>query len=161
MRRSASIFISIAVLTGLLAALSIAVFQKGYAFGALGQGRLETLASGATFIALAALYAFTAALIMVVPLRAAGFLHTNIAEPLVATTIALLGAIVGTHAARFAFGAKNAPWELLDWRFLFAFALVAAHLVLNNLRRNALLRTLTFIVAVAAGLACLFWTFRF
>jgi len=44
---------------------------------------------------------------------------------------------------------------------VFAAAIVGAHLAMNELRRNVLLRTLFFVVFIAAALACLFWTFQF
>ena len=160
MNRTAAAFLLIAVLTGLLAALSIAVELKGYAFGALGLARLDGLASARSFVPLAALYALAAALMMLLPLRAAGFIMANAAIPVFSAALALLATIVGVQAARFAFGNHGALSVLLDWQFVFAAAIVAAHLAMNELRRNALLRTLFFVVFIAAMLACLYWTFR-
>jgi hypothetical protein len=71
MDRSLSSFLIVAVLTLALAALGFGLQQKGYMIGALGIDRLEGLAGPASFMPLAALYAFSAALIMVMPLRAA------------------------------------------------------------------------------------------
>lgn len=160
MNRTVAAFLLVAVLTGLLAAASIAVENKGYAFGALGVARLDGLASAATFIPLAALYSFAAALMMILPLRAAGFVHANAATPVYSAALVLFATIVGVQIARFAFGNHAALWALADWQFVFAAAIVAAHLAMNALRRNVLLRTLFFVVFIAATLACLFWTFR-
>lgn len=160
MNRTAAAFLLIAVLTGLLAALGIALELKGYAFGALGTARLDGLAGAATFIPLAAVYSFAAVLMMILPLRAAGFVMANAATPVYSAALALLATIVGVQAARFAFGNRGALWVLADWQFLFAAAIVGAHLAMNELRRNVLLRTLFFVVFIAATLACLFWTFR-
>lgn len=160
MNRTAAAFLLIAVLTGLLAALGIAVELKGYAFGALGVARLDGLASAATFVPLAAIYAFAAVLMMILPLRAASFVMASAATPVFSATLVLFATIVAVQAARFSFGNRGALSLLLDWQFLFAGAIVAAHLAMNELRRNVLLRTVFFVVFVAATLACLFWTFR-
>lgn len=160
MNRTATAFVLIAVMTGLLAALSIAVELKGYAFGALGIARLDGLASARSFVPLAALYAFAAMLMMLLPLRAAGFVMTNAAMPIFSASLVLFSTIVGVQAARFAFGNHRALLVLIDWQFIFAAAIVAAHLTMNELRRNVLLRTIFFALFVIATLACLFWTFR-
>lgn len=160
MNKAVSAFLLVAVLTGLLAAASIALENKGYGFGALGLARLDGLAGAATFIPLAALYAFAGALMALLPLRAAGFVYINAAVPVHATTLVLFSTILGVQAARFAFGSSGALWVLVDWQFLFAAAIVATHLFMNEVRRNALLRTLFFVLFVAAALACLYWTFR-
>lgn len=160
MNRTLSTFATLVVMSGLLAALSIAVDQKGYPFGALGLDRLDGLASAATFIPLAALYAFAGALMMVLPLRAAGFVYVNAASPTHAAAVVLLASIVGVQAARLAFGNEGALWALADWQFVFAFALIGAHFVMNDLRRNVLMRTIFFVVFLAASAACLYWTFR-
>lgn len=160
MNRTAAAFVLIAVLTGLLAALSIAVEAKGYAFGALGLARLDGLANAATFVPLAAIYAFAAVLMMILPLRAAGHVMVSAATPVFSATLVLFSTIVAVQAARFSFGDRAALWALADWRFLFAGAIVAAHLAMNELRRNVLLRTLSFVAFLVATLACLFWTFR-
>lgn len=159
MNRALSAFSLIVVLTGLLTAAGIALQARGYGFGALGVARLDGLANAATFMPLAAIYGFCAVLMMVLPLRAAGFVYTNGAVPVFGAALILLATIVGVQAARFAFGDDGAPWRLVDWRFLFAAALIAAHLAMNTLRRNVLMRTVFFVVFLAATLACLFWTF--
>src|SRR5690606_20050919 len=107
---------------------------KGYGFGALGTARLDGLASAATFIPLAAIYSFAAVLMMILPLRAAGFVMANAATPVYSTALVLLATIVGVQVARFAFGNHGALWVLADWQFLFAAAIVAAHLAMNALR---------------------------
>ena len=160
MSKAVSAFLPIAVLTCLLAAAGIALENKGYGFGALGVARLDGLANAATFIPLAALYAFSGALMTLLPLRGAGFVYINAAVPIHATSLALLATIIGVQAARFAFGDNGALWVLADWRFLFAAAIVLTHMFMNEVRRNVLLRTLFFVLFVAATLACLFWTFR-
>lgn len=160
MNRTISTFLFLTALTAGLAALSMAVRQKGYAFGSLGIDRLDGLADAATFIPLAATYAVTGALMMVLPLRGAGWVHANGATPLFMGTLVLLAAIVGVQLARFSFGQADAIGALADWRFLFGPAIVAAHLAMDGLRRNALLRTLGFMAFVAACALCLFWTFR-
>lgn len=160
MNRTVAAFLLVAVLTALLAAGSIALEDKGYGFGALGLARLDGLASAATFVPLAAIYSLTAMLMMILPLRAAGFVHASGATPVYSATLVLFATIVGVQAARFAFGSRDALWTLADWQFLFAAAIVGAHLVMNELRRNVLLRTLFFVVFIAATLACLYWTFR-
>jgi hypothetical protein len=160
MNRTLAAFLLCAVLTGLLAALSIALRIKGYPFGDLGLARLDGLAGSATFIPLAAIYSFAAMLMMILPLRAAGFVHANAATPVYSAALVLFATIVGVQAARFGFGSRDALWVLVDWQFVFAAAIVAAHLAMNALRRNVLLRTLFFVVFIAATLACLYWTFR-
>lgn len=160
MNRALAAFLAIAVMSGLLAALSVGLRLKGYGFGDLGLVRLDTIANAATFMPLAAIYAFAGMLMMILPLRAAGFIHANAATPLYSTALVLLATIVGVQAARFAFGNRDALVVLIDWRFVFAAAIVGAHLAMNELRRNVLLRTLFFVVFIAAALACLYWTFR-
>ena len=160
MNRAATTFLVVAVLTGLLAALSLAIRLKGYPFGALGIERLDGIANAATFIPVAALYAFTAMLMMILPVRAAGFIYLNAASPLWATSLVLLATIVGLQAARFGFGDRNALSALLDWQFVFAAAVIGTHLVLDGLRRDILMRTVFFAVFLVATLACLYWTFR-
>lgn len=160
MNRTLAAFLLVAVLTGMLAALSIALRIKGYPFGELGIARLDAIANATTFMPLAAIYAFAALLMMILPLRAAGFVHANGATPVYSAALVLLATIVGVQAARFAFGGRDALWVLADWRFVFAAAIVAAHLAMNELRRNVLLRTIFFVAFIAAALACLYWTFR-
>jgi len=160
MNRAATAFLVVTVLTALLAALSFAIRIKGYPFGALGIERLDAIASAATFIPIAALYAFTAMLMMILPVRAAGFFYANAAAPIWSAATVLLAAILGLQLARLAFGSRDAVSALLDWRFLFAAAVIGTHLVLDRLRRDILLRTLFFVVFLAATLACLYWTFR-
>jgi len=160
MNRTFAAFALVLVLTGLLAALSIAVELKGYPFGKFGVARLDNVASAATFIPLAALYAVCGALMMLLPLRAAGFVMANGAVPVFSTTLVLLATIIGVQLARFAFGNSGALSILIDWQFIFAVVIIGAHLAMNELRRNVLLRTLFFVVFLAACLACLFWTFR-
>ena len=67
--------------------------------------------------------------------------------------------IVGGLVARWAFGQSGVLGALLNWRFLFAVAVIGCHFVMNELRRNVLLRSLFFLVFAAATLACLFWSF--
>lgn len=160
MRNTALAFILIAALAGFLAALGFALIAKGYTFGGLGLARLGELANAAAFMPLAALYGFAAALMMLLPLRAAGYVHAHAASPVHGATLVLTGTIVGLAAARFAFGDRSAPWRLADPQLLFAAGIVAAHLTLNHMRRNMLLRSVFFVLFLAAALACLFWTFR-
>ena len=160
MSRTVSAFLFLAALTTALAALSFALLTRGYPFGALGIERLDELASSATFIPLAALYALAGALLMLLPARSAGWVHANGATPLFNAAVVLFATIVGVQLARLAFGNRNALMPLVDWQFVFAAAIVAAHLALDALRRNVLLRTVAFAVFVVACLACLYWTFR-
>lgn len=160
MNRTFAAFALITVLTGLLAALGMALQLKGYGFGALGAARLDALASAASFVPLAAIYSFCAVLMMILPLTAAGFVMGHGATPVYSATLVLLATIVGVQAARFGFGNRSALWVLVDWQFLFAAAIIAAHIAMNALRRNVLLRTLSFVAFNATTLACLFWTFR-
>lgn len=159
MNRTLATFLLVGLSAGLLAALSIAIHGKGYSFGELGVARLGMIASSGTFIPLAALYSFSAMLMMVLPLRVAGLIHANVASPVCATALVLFATIVGLQVARLAFGNQDALETLLDWRFLFAAAIVGAHLAVSELRRDILLRTLAFVGFTAATLACLYWTF--
>ncbi len=161
MAKSVSTFILVTVLTALLMALSIAVMRHGDPFGALGMKRLDGLAGAATFIPLAALYFFGVALLMILPLRAASFILVNGVETVYLAAIVLFATIVGCLVARMAFGQFTAYRALLDWQFVFVLAVLVCHAILNELRRNVLLRTLALAASVAATLACLFWTFRF
>jgi hypothetical protein len=161
MAKAVSTFILVTVLTALLMALSIAVMRHGDPFGALGMKRLDGLAGAATFIPLAALYFFGVALLMILPLRAASFILVNGAETVYLAVIVLFATIVGCLVARMAFGQFTAYRALLDWQFVFVLAVLVCHAILNELRRNVLLRTLALVASVAATLACLFWTFRF
>jgi hypothetical protein len=160
MNRTVSTFLLIAILTAALAAASLALEGKGYQFGALGLARLDALAGATTFIPLAAIYASAAVLMMILPLRPAGFVHASAASPLSAVAVALLATIVGIQCARAAFGDHEALWALIDWRFVFAAAIIGVHLVMSELRRNFLLRSIFVVVFLAATLACLYWTFR-
>ena len=161
MAKSVSTFILVTVLTALLMALSIAVMRHGDPFGALGMRRLDGLASAVTFIPLAALYFFGVALLMILPLRAASFVLVNGVETIYLAVVVLFATIVGCLVARMAFGQFTAYRALLDWQFVFVLAVLVCHAILNELRRNVLLRTLALVASVAATLACLFWTFRF
>src|SRR5690606_11364115 len=111
-----------------------------------GVKRLDGLASAATFIPLAALYFLSAMLMMALPIRAAGLVLKNAADPLFWTAVILFATIVGTVAAQWAFGQGEAIWVLWNWRFLFVAALVGCHLGINELRRNVLLRSLFLVV---------------
>ena len=161
MGKTLTSFALVTVLTVILMALSLYLAQKAYPFGATGIGRLEGLASSASFIPLAALYFFSAALLMVLPLRAAAFVLINATDRLHFVAVALFATIVGCLLARTAFGMPRALWQLWDWQLIFVPAIVASHLLLNEIRRNVLLRGLGLVVFVAAALACLFWSFRF
>ena len=160
MNRSATTFLTVSVMTGLLTALSLALRIKGYPFGSVGEARLDSLASAASFIPLAALYALSVALLMLLPLRAAAFVLVTAAAPFHTAAVVLLAGILGIQLARLGFGNSKALTEFLDWRFLFAAAIIGVHLVLDVLRRNVLIRSLSFVVFLAATLACLYWNFR-
>lgn len=149
----------VTILTVLLAALSIAVRSKAI-HGAIGLSRLDALAGAATFVPLAALYAFAAMLIVLAPARAAGFMYANAASPIFSASVVLLAAIVGLQVARAAFGSIAALGMFLDWQFGFAAAILIAHQLLDAFRRNVLTRTLGFVLFVVATLACLYWSFR-
>lgn len=161
MTKTLTSFALIALLTAVLMALSLYLAQKAYPFGPVGVSRLESLASSASFIPLAALYFFSAALLMILPLRAASFVLLNATDRLFFTVVALFATIVGCLLARTAFGMPRALWQLLDWQFIFVPAIVVSHLLLDEVRRNVLLRGLGLVIFVAATLACLFWSFRF
>jgi hypothetical protein len=160
MGKALSTFGLVAVLTGLLAAASFGLARNGYPFGSLGLARLEGLASSATFIPLAAIYFLSAALLMILPLRAASFVLVNGADRLFFAVIVLFATIVGLLSVRAAFGEAQALWALWDWQLIFVAAVAATHLLLDEIRRNVLLRTLFLVLFVAASLACLFWTFK-
>lgn len=161
MSRAVTAFAFVAVLSGLLMALSIAVARHGYPHGAIGARRLDDIADAATFLPLAAIYFFAAMLIMILPIRAAGAVLLNASEIVFWATIALFASIVGTLLARLAFGQSGALWALWNWRFLFAAAIVGCHFSMDTFRRNILLRSLFFVIFAAATLACLFWSFNF
>ncbi|ESY65023.1 MULTISPECIES: hypothetical protein [Mesorhizobium] len=152
-------FALVAVLTALLMALSLAVARHGYPYGAIGVRHLDGIADAGTFIPLAAVYFFTALLMMILPIRAASIVLTHAADAIFWTVIVLLATIVGGLLARWAFGQGSALLALLNWRFLFAVVVIGCHFVMNELRRNVLLRSLFFVVFAAAMLACLFWSF--
>ncbi|MGB3540269.1 MAG: hypothetical protein WBA42_19115 [Mesorhizobium sp.] len=160
MSRTFTSFALVTVLAGLLTALCLAVANHGYPAGSMGAKRLDGIADAATFLPLASVYFFSAMLMMVLPIRAAGFVLTNAADTLFWATVVLFATIVGNLIARRAFGQNDALWLLWNWRFLFVAAIVACHLGINDLRRNVLLRSLFLVVFAAATLACLFWTFR-
>jgi len=160
MRQTATAFLVVFLLSALVAAFCLAVSLKGYPHGATGIARLDSIASAATFIPLAALYAFAGLLIVLSPARAAGFLYANAASPIYFASIVLLASIVGLQAARFAFGDSGAWRALLDWQFIFAAAIIASHQLLDAFRRNVLLRTIAFVGFAVVMLACLFWNFR-
>lgn len=160
MKQTAIPFLVVMVLTALLAALSIAIQTKGYPHGATGLARLDAIANAATFIPLAALYAFAALLILLMPARGAGFMYANAASPIYFTSVVLLASIVGVQLTRAAFGGTSALRVLLDWQFVFAAAIIVAHQLLDAFRRNVLMRTLGFVLFVVAALACLYWNFR-
>lgn len=160
MQRTLISFALVTMLAGLSMALCLAVARHGYPFGSVGARRLDGLAGAETFLPLAAVYFLSALLMMVLPIRAAGMVLKNAADPLFWAAVMLFSIIVGCVAARFAFGQNQAVWALWDWRFLFVPAVVVCHLGINDLRRNVLLRSLFVVVFAAAILACLFWSFR-
>lgn len=159
MSKALTSFALVTLLAALLMALSLAVARHGYPYGVVGARRLDGIADAGTFIPLAAVYFFSALLMMLLPIRAAGIVLTHAADALFWKVIVLLAAIVGGLVARWAFGQGGALWALLNWRFLFAAAVIGCHFVMNELRRNVLLRSLFFVIFAAATLACLFWSF--
>jgi len=159
MSKALTSFALVAVLTALLMALSLAVARHGYPYGVTGVKRLDGIADAGSFIPLAAVYFFSAMLMMILPIRAAGVVLTNAADVIFWATIALFATIVGCLVTRWAFGQSGALWALLNWRFLFVAAIVGCHFIMNELRRNILLRSLFFVVFAIATLACLFWSF--
>ncbi|GHD10648.1 hypothetical protein ACFOEZ_07240 [Tianweitania populi] len=158
MQRAALSFALLAVLTALLVIACLFLAQKGYPFGAVGLRRLDSIASAPTFIPVAGLYFLTAALLVILPLRAASFVLSHATEVVFWAAIALIASIIGVVVARFAWGQSGALSSLVDWRFLYAAALVGAHFALDHLRKNVLLRSLFFAIFVAACAFCLFWT---
>jgi hypothetical protein len=160
MAKSISAFALVVVLSGILMALSVALVRQGYAFGAIGAKRLDGLADAASFIPLAALYFFGVALLMILPLRAAAFVLVSAVETTYLAVLVLFATIVGCLLGRVAFGQFDVLRVLIDWQFVFAAAIVVCHALLNELRRNVLLRSLALVASVAATLACLYWTFR-
>lgn len=160
MARTVSTFALVAVMTALLAALSIMLTRHGYGFGVTGTKRLDGLANAATFIPLAALYFFGVALLMILPLRAAGFVLVSGVDRLFWTVVVLFATIAGYLLARAALGDMQSLKVLLDWQFVFVALIAGCHALLNTLRRNVLVRTLAFVASVALALACLYWTFR-
>ncbi|MBZ9798812.1 hypothetical protein [Mesorhizobium sp. ES1-4] len=159
MSKALTTFALVAALTGLLMALSLTVARHGYPYGAIGARRLDGIADAGMFIPLAAVYFFSALLMMILPIRAASIVLTHIADALFWTAIVLLAAIIGCLVARWALGQWDVLRSVLNWRFLFAAAIIGCHFVMNELRRNVLLRSLFFVVFAAATLACLFWSF--
>ncbi|MFC5387262.1 hypothetical protein ACFPLB_14975 [Aquamicrobium segne] len=160
MSKAITSFLLVALLSAMLMALSLAVARYGYPFGMVGVRRLESIVSAQNFLPLAGLYFFSAALMMILPLKAASFVLLNAADALMWTVLALLAALVGCVAARWAFGQTSAPRSLLDWRLLLPLAVVGCHIGLDVLRRNVLLRSLAFAGFFLLTLACLFWNFR-
>lgn len=161
MTKALSTFVLVALLTALLAMASLLASRQGYPQGGLGLRRLDDLATAATFVPLAAIYFFSALLLMILPMRAAAFVFYNATEAVFWATVALFATIVGVLLARAAFGQTSVLWALADWRFIFPLAVAGCHFFINELGRNTLLRVLGFAVFLAATLACLFWTFRF
>lgn len=159
MSRALASFTFIAVMSGLLMALSLAVARHGYPFGAVGVKRLDGIADAGAFLPLAAIYFFAALLMMILPIRAAGFVLRHAADPVFWAVIVLFAAIVGCVVARWFFDQSGALWELWNWRLLFVGVVAGCHLVMNELRRNILLRSLFFVAFGAATIACLFWSF--
>ena len=159
MSKALTSFALVAVLAALLMALSLAVARHGYPYGVTGVKRLDGIADAGSFIPLAAVYFFSAMLMMILPIRAAGVVLTNAADVIFWATIALFATIVGCLVTRWAFGQSSVLWALLNWRFLFVAAIVGCHFIMNELRRNILLRSLFFVVFAIATLACLFWSF--
>ncbi|OBQ77205.1 MULTISPECIES: hypothetical protein [unclassified Mesorhizobium] len=159
MSKALGTFALVTVLSALLMALSLAVARHGYPQGAFGVKRLDGIADAGSFLAIAAIYFFSALLMMILPIRAAGVVLTHAADAIFWATIVLFAAIVGSLLARWALGQREVPWTILNWRFLFVPAIVGAHLAMNELRRNILLRSLFFVIFAAATLACLFWSF--
>ena len=157
MQRAALSFLFLLLLSAALAIGCLFLAQKGYPFGAVGLRRLDSFASVPAFIPLAALYFLSAALLMLLPLRAASFVLSHATEILFWTAIGLAACIFGTVLARFAWGQNNALLAIADIRILYAVALIGAHFALDSLRRNALTRSLFFVVFLAATAFCLFW----
>ena len=161
MSKALTSFALVAVLAALLMALSLSVARHGFPFGVIGVKRLDSIADTGMFLPLAAVYFFSALLMMVLPIRAASIVLINAADTVFWTMVALFASIVGCVIAKWAFGQTTALWTLWNWRFLFVAAVVGCHLVMNDLRRNILLRSLFLVVFAAAALACLFWGFSF
>lgn len=160
MSRIAWPFILIAMFTLALAALGYGLAIKGYGIGMTGVERLDAIAAPAMFMPLAALYVFSAALVALLPLRAASFTHASASVPLYSATLILLATIVGVILARVIFVDRDTIWQLADWHNLFAVGVVVVHLGTNQLRRNLAVRSLAVVALLGAAGACLFWSFR-
>ncbi|SFZ86203.1 hypothetical protein SAMN02983003_3378 [Devosia enhydra] len=160
MSRIAWPFILVALFTLALAALGYGLAIKGYGIGMTGVERLDAIAAPAMFMPLAALYAFSAALVALLPLRAASFTHASASVPLYSATLILLATIVGVVLARVILVDRDTIRQVLDWHLLFALAVIGVHLLTNQLRKNLLIRSLAVIALLAASGACLFWSFR-
>lgn len=160
MRRIVWPFVVVLMLTLVAAALSHALVDKGYGIGAVGLERLAAIAGPLAFMPLAGLYALAAGLVVLLPIRAAAWIHDNASTPIVYSGIVLLATIVGLAGARTIFAERDAYLALLDWRYLFAAAVIAVHMAANRLRSNVLIRSLAALALTAAALACLYWSFR-
>src|SRR5690606_32634633 len=125
MRRAISTFGLIEVLTAIRPSYGLAEAAHGYHHCDIGIKQQDAIANSATFIPLAALYAFSVALLMIMPLKAASFILINATDMLFWTVIVLLATIAGCLVARFAFGQSGAVWAITDWKFIFAAAIIA------------------------------------
>jgi hypothetical protein len=110
MSKALTSFALVGVLTAALMALSLA--RHGYPFGAVGVHRLDSIADAGTFLPLAACYFFSALLMMILPIRAAGLVLANAADVIFWCVVVLFATITGCLAARWAFGQSNALWAL-------------------------------------------------
>jgi len=72
MSKALTTFALVAVFTALLMALGLAVARHGYPYGAIGVKRLDDIADAGTFIPLAAVYFFSALLMMILPIGGIG-----------------------------------------------------------------------------------------
>ena len=160
MKQTATAFLLTTIFVALLASLSIAVQNKGYPHGLVGLSRLDGLANAATFIPLCAIYAFAAALTLLMPARPAGFVYANATSPAYFTSVVLLATIVGVQIARAAFGGMGSLRALVDWQFVFAIGIIVSYQFLDAFRRNILTRTIGLVLFVVAALACLYWNFK-
>ena len=68
MSKALASFALVAALAALLMALSLAVARHGYPYGVIGVKRLDGIADAGTFLPLAAVYFFSALLMMILPI---------------------------------------------------------------------------------------------
>lgn len=159
MSKLVTIFLGLTLAAALLMAACMGLTFTQWDRKAIAVKRLLDLIDPETIVPLASVYFLSAFLMVILPIRAAGTVFSNCAEPLFFAVLALFAGMLGFALVMKGFG-QGAPLQsMMDWRLLLVGAVIIVHMQITELRRVMLIRILAAAALVALALVPLYWQF--